>query len=646
MESSKLINFVEALENTGCNDNEKRKLAEGFIQEEKKNQGFVQAMMQIASNSEYAQGRSFDVNLAAAIQLKNMADYHWKHTTQEHINRPADFDDSDHENESGENILISQEDKEFVKAHIIQALVHSPSFGVLSQFEEIIYVVARYELPENWPNAIKEITELLNEQEETKVFAGLIALKEVVHKFEFEFKDRRTPLQEIVDNLFPKIEDILTNLIEIHADDAVRAKNIVIETFFLANNVKLCNRYKEPAKFDALINLVSNVFTQELPAELTQHTEEVDQIEKLTKSNEWKLKTNCIKFLNKIFTQLSDTSMVEEEDEGFSKRFVSVHAKNFIEISLSMIEGSLSHFMPNEILSFAIRIVSKTEKVPELFAHLRVHHEDILLKYSLPLLKLTPNEIEEFSDNPVSYIRSQYDISDTLNSAKNSAMDLITFFACYNEDEDDKGTPPYLEKYFNYLVQGLEEYQTQNNQDFRVKDSILLAFSLLNTDLKKASHLYESVELILKNHVYPELQGDNEMLKSRCLWLYGEFSLFVQDPEHAIKAVESVYKCLLDDCLPVKVFAGTSLHKISKIKDAKRILEPGIADIIAAYLKAMQEIDQDELVNALEEMVNLFEDKIEPFAFELIQELNIRFKKVVKGDDDCGESVLTANGCI
>lgn len=246
-------------------------------------------MMQIASNSEYAQNRHFDVNLAAAIQLKNMADYHWKYSDDEKIHTPDDFDDSDHDNQEPA-IIISLEDKEFVKANIIQALVHAPSFGVLAQFEEIIYTVAKYELPDNWPTAVPEITEFLNDSEEVKVFGGLIALKEIVHKFEFEFKERRKPLQELVDSIFPRIEEILLNLLEVDSEDAVRAKHIIIETFYLANQVKLCNRYHDTKKFDALMNLIVKLLTQELPSEFTQQTEDTEHISKLEKSNQWKLK--------------------------------------------------------------------------------------------------------------------------------------------------------------------------------------------------------------------------------------------------------------------------------------------------------------------------------------------------------------------
>jgi hypothetical protein len=406
----------------------------------------------------------------------------------------------------------------------------------------------------------------------------------------------------------------------------------------------LTDRYHDSGKFDLLLDLVKKAFNQTLPEEYTNFTNDADQIVKLSKSDQWELKKNCMKFLNRLFTQLADTDVAEDEDLDISKYFSIKHAKEFIDLAFFVIDISLTMFVSNEIVSYAIRIISKTENIPELFLHTKVHHDDIVFKYALPLLKLSPNEIEEFNENPVSYIRNQFDISDTLNSAKNSGIDLVNFFVTYKEDEEaETEIPKYLDKFLNYCAELLGNKDT----DFITKESVMLSLGQLSRELQLYKHTHAGIEILLKTHVFPELAGSHEMLKARALWLYGEMSLFVTEPEHAVKVVEQVYKCLLDDCLPVKVFAGTSLHKLSKIKEAKSILEPGIADIIGAYLKAMQEIDQDELVNALEEMVNIFEDKIEPFAFELVEQLTDRFKKVVKNDgEESGESVLTANGCI
>lgn len=207
----------------------------------------------------------------------------------------------------------------------------------------------------------------------------------------------------------------------------------------------------------------------------------------------------------------------------------------------------------------------------------------------------------------------------------------MNYFVTYTGEPDNLDVvPPMLEKFLNFLDESLE----QDQEDIKLRDSIYLALGHLSPLIFPYASLHAGVETILKNHAFVELLGNNDILKARVLWLYGEMSNFVQDPDHAVEAVKNIYKALLDECLPVRVLAGTSLYKLCKIKEAKAVLEPGISEIIEAYLKIMHEIDQDELVNALEEIVNLFEDKVEPFAYELVQELNNRFKKIVKSEGD------------
>ena len=282
--------FIIALENTGNPDNDKRREAEAFIECEKEKPGFLQFMMHISSHPEYRGDKVFDINLAAAIQMKNIVSYHWKFTTEEDANRK--FDDFDDDlDENIKNILLSPEDKEFVKTHIIQAMSQAPSLGVLSQYEEIVHVVAKYEMPEKWTNAMTEISDLLNQEAEAKVFGGLVALKEVVHRFEFEFKERREPLQEIVNNLFPRLELIFGSLIDIDTEDAVRAKYIIMQTFHLANQVRITNRYQDHKTFDTFINLIIKVLIQGLPTPYIEKTEDPDKISNLSKSDPWKLKT-------------------------------------------------------------------------------------------------------------------------------------------------------------------------------------------------------------------------------------------------------------------------------------------------------------------------------------------------------------------
>jgi hypothetical protein len=82
-------------------------------------------------------------------------------------------------------------------------------------------------------------------------------------------------------------------------------------------------------------------------------------------------------------------------------------------------------------------------------------------------------------------------------------------------------------------------------------------------------------------------------------------------------AVDSVYKCLFDHDLPVRLTAATSIHKLLINDEASQFLKPALKNILEQYLKIMTEIDSEELVSALEEIVKHFKDDIAPYAIDL-----------------------------
>jgi hypothetical protein len=58
----------------------------------------------------------------------------------------------------------------------------------------------------------------------------------------------------------------------------------------------------------------------------------------------------------------------------------------------------------------------------------------------------------------------------------------------------------------------------------------------------------------------------------------------------------------------------------------------------------MNEIESEELVNALEEIVSLYKDDIGPFAIQLTEQLVASYQRLVQTnpEDDDGESALAA----
>ena len=82
-------------------------------------------------------------------------------------------------------------------------------------------------------------------------------------------------------------------------------------------------------------------------------------------------------------------------------------------------------------------------------------------------------------------------------------------------------------------------------------------------------------------------------------------------------------------------------------KAASQFIQPYLENILGSYLKLMGEIDHDELLAALEELVDHFSEHIGPYAIKLTAELINNYKRLVKvTDEEDADAALTAVGCL
>jgi hypothetical protein len=67
----------------------------------------------------------------------------------------------------------------------------------------------------------------------------------------------------------------------------------------------------------------------------------------------------------------------------------------------------------------------------------------------------------------------------------------------------------------------------------------------------------------------------------------------------------------------VRVNAAVALIKMLSHEAAINFVRPGLGDIIKIYLKLIDDIDYDELINSLRKIVEVFESEISPYAVQL-----------------------------
>lgn len=59
--------------------------------------------------------------------------------------------------------------------------------------------------------------------------------------------------------------------------------------------------------------------------------------------------------------------------------------------------------------------------------------EKILYEHLIPVMFVTQKDMQLFQEDPIEYIRKQFDFTSTLFTPKNAGSDLLTFLTDYKE---------------------------------------------------------------------------------------------------------------------------------------------------------------------------------------------------------------------
>ena len=73
--------------------------------------------------------------------------------------------------------------------------------------------------------------------------------------------------------------------------------------------------------------------------------------------------------------------------------------------------------------------------------------------------------------------------------------------------------------------------------------------------------------------------------------------------------------------MPVRLSAALALSKLIQNKTAENFMKPALSSILQVYLKIMNDIDSEDLIEAFEQIVNIFKDQLGPYALEICTQL-------------------------
>jgi len=612
-------------------------LAEQYLKQAKTVQGYIPNSLLIACNQEV----SDYVRQAAIVNLKSFVQENWTST-------------------QADGFEIATKDKETLRDSILDALIQCVDKPrIFKQMEEIIKCVAYSDFPTTWRSILPDVVnKLKNSDKFTDIYGSLLVLKNLVLNFKTAEGLEREPLELIVSNTFPLLEVYAKNLLSNNSQQSAAAMHVILKTFFAANYNDMTKYVLDAKVVETWMSFFKFIIDKSLGPELESATQDQNEINQRAKSVFWLNKKACGKILVHFMRiYVKPKPLPTDQYLGVTQLFLQNYAIPFLESFVQILFKKKQEYVPVKVIYFAMKYVYRALSFPDLEKLLSVHLETLLFDLLIPSMFLTVEDNDNWSTNPIEFIRKEADLLERPNNLQSVAKDYLVTICSSTYCAPDGEL--FLIKFMKYaahvLTHGVDP-RTNVQTDLIMKEALMHIIGNLKEYILENEYLRQNMEFLLDQYVIPECKNQVGFLRYRACWLFGRYGGLNYHNSQIVKnAVENLYNCLQDSEFPVRVNAGIAMYRILRQPEVKDYLKPVLAKILETYLSLIDQMDSDELVQSLEGFISQFEDDIHPYAVAIIENLARTFEKAqtqeqnddasdAEGEED--ERTFAADECL
>ncbi|GAA5932308.1 uncharacterized protein JCM15063_001186 [Sporobolomyces koalae] len=595
-------------------------------------EGLLPTLLQLISPSS-----SFSevVRLAAAIYLKNRLASSWKNPLNPSSNAsPAAIATAQR---SSTFVAIPASDRQSVKTNLIPlyaALASDPaSAKAKEQVGEALRKVVECDFPDNWPGLVDEIKVMLA-GDEGQVEAGLRASMAVFSSMRFAYRDESgNNLVQLTTHLLPLLLPIAQKILAPTPTDpaSFTVQGTLLRLILKSYKHSIIHTLTPAHQAgDSLIpwgTLLLSVVQRPLPESALPSDPDAREKHPWARSKKWACWS-----LNKLFSRYGSPTQLPKnmvkEYGAFAERFVAQFAPEIIKAYLASVEKMVAHgeWWPRkgkyQILCFFEECINPKTT----FALLKPHLNSLVEHFIFPLVCLSEEEIESFSEDPSEFARQHFGdfIVDSYASPTSSAL---SFLSALVEVRAKSTLLPLLE----FIQKISSSYPATATP--RQKDGALRMLGALSLTAVKSKKLAPMLESFFIQQIVPEFGSEHGLLRYRACEIvekYESVDMTWASQPALEDTLNRVMNCITDSDLPVRIQAAIALPELVRYEKVRAKMLPSLGRILQELLKLSSEVDLDALTNTTRTMVSEFSEEVVPFAVELSQSLAESYRRLLQ----------------
>ena len=598
----------------------------------------------------------FEVRQAAAIQLKNICRECWA----ERVNFAGyPLSDADGKKPS----LLDDDDKEVIRPGLVGSLLEEPEKSLRDLLAETLHTIVIHDFPQNWPSLIPTLLATIRQgaddpSQALRVHNALLALRKVCKRYEYKSREQRGPLNGIVMQSFPMLLPLAQRLsiVEEHSLEAAMMLKQILKIFWSSTQFYLPGgdgkdpspALTNPDSMQPWFDILQRALVKPLP-EAASGLEPRNQPTTVEERNAWpwwKVKKWAVQIMSRLFSRYGIPNYAEADAKEFAKYFSQNVATQFLAPVCETLNLRPSGaYCTDRVVHLCLTYVDLAVELSSTYKLLKPHLDFLLYQVCFPTICLTSEDIEIFENDPHEFVHRQNSPLADFYDPRMSAITLVTDLVKHRGQD-------VTQNLLGRMTEILQRYNLAppESKNHIEKDGALLTFGSLAKFLLAKEKYAKEVEGLLVTSVFPDFGSPVAFLRYRACWMVQQFSAvrWSDDGTNLRNLLHLTLGRLSDPALPVQIEASKALRFLIEADGADETLLPVLPQLLTEYFRIMNEIGNDEVVSALQVLLDKFGDHIEPHAVQLVTQLSNAFNQYCTAgeDEDDDDAAMAAAQCL
>jgi hypothetical protein len=559
--------------------------------------------------------------------------------------------------------LLDDEEKGNIRPGLIAALLDEPEKSLRDLLAETLHTIVIHDFPQNWPNLIPSLLSTVQQgmndpSQALRVHNALLALRKVCKRYEYKSKEQRGPLNEIVIQAFPLLLPLAQRLAvpEEHSLEAAMMLKQILKIFWSSTQFYLPGgegkdpspALSNPASMQPWLDILQRTLVKPLP-EASEGLEPRGQPTSIEERNAWpwwKVKKWAVQIMSRLFSRYGIPSYAEDDAKEFAKYFSQNVATQFLgPVCETLNLRPTGKFCTDRVVHLCLTYVDLAVELSSTYKLLKPHLDFLLYQVCFPTMCMTQDDIEIFENDPHEFVHRQNSPLADFYDPRMSAITLVTDLVKHRGQD----VTQYL---LGRMTEILQRYNAAppESKNHIEKDGALLTFGSLSKFLLAKEKYAAEIEGLLVTSVFPDFNSPIAFLRYRGCWMVQQFSTVTwsDDGSNLRTLLQLTLQRLSDPALPVQIEASKALRFLIEADGAEDTLLPVLPQLLTEYFRIMNEIGNDEVVSALQVLLDKFGDHIEPHAVQLVTQLSNAFNQYCSAgeDDDDDDAAMAAAQCL